>query len=105
MSKPPYSTQRWQRLRRAKLREHPLCEACLQVGRIEVATVVDHRVAITAGGDPYPPLDKLASLCARCHNAKTRCEHVGKDYMRKGCDVFGYPLDPNHPWNKAGGDC
>ena len=38
----PYTTQRWQRLRRAKLRERPLCEACLQTGRIVPAAAVDH---------------------------------------------------------------
>ena len=31
---------------------------------------------------------------------KTRCEQFGEDYMRKGCDVFGRPLDPDHPWNR-----
>jgi 5-methylcytosine-specific restriction enzyme A len=98
MAKWPYTTQRWQKLRRHKLREHPLCEACLQLGSIVPATTVDHRVAISAGGDPFPPPDKLASLCERCHNAKTRAEQLGEDYMRKGCDVFGYPLDPAHPW-------
>jgi 5-methylcytosine-specific restriction enzyme A len=94
----PYTTQRWQRLRRHKLREHPLCQACLQVGRIEPATVVDHRSPIRRGGDPFPALEQLASLCARCHNAKTRAEQAGEAYLIKGCDVFGNPLDPKHPW-------
>jgi 5-methylcytosine-specific restriction enzyme A len=97
----PYNTAKWQRLRRHKLRENPLCQACLQVGRIEPAAVVDHRIPITAGGDAFPHLDLLASLCARCHNTKTRAEQTGeKDWLRKGHDVFGYPLDRNHPWNK-----
>jgi 5-methylcytosine-specific restriction protein A len=99
MAQWPYNTQRWQRLRRRKLQEHPLCEACLRVGRIEPATAVDHRLAIAAGGDQYPPLADLASLCARCHNAKTRAEQLGEtNWLYKGCDAFGYPLDPNHPW-------
>jgi 5-methylcytosine-specific restriction enzyme A len=94
----PYTTQRWQRLRRHKLQEHPLCQACLQVGRIKPATVVDHRTPIKQGGDPFPALEQLASLCEGCHNGKTRAEQLGKNYFRTGCDVFGYPLDPNHPW-------
>ncbi len=54
------------------------------------------------GADPYPHLDRLASLCAPCHNTKTRSEQLGeKDWLIKGCDAFGYPLDPRHPWNKA----
>jgi 5-methylcytosine-specific restriction protein A len=97
----PYTTQRWQRLRKLKLQERPLCGACLQVGRIESAVVVDHRVRIKGGGDPFPALDQLASLCARCHNTKTRAEQAGEEnWLVKGCDVFGYPLDPNHPWNR-----
>jgi 5-methylcytosine-specific restriction protein A len=100
MSVWPYSTRRWERLRRLKLQQHPLCQSCLQLGRIEPAVAIDHRTPIKRGGEAFPALDLLASLCVRCHNAKTRAEQAGEDYLRKGCDVFGYPLDPNHPWNK-----
>jgi 5-methylcytosine-specific restriction protein A len=102
MSKWPYSTQRWQKIRKAKLRLNPLCEACLQIGSIEPAAAVDHRTPIASGGEAFPPLEGLASLCVRHHNAKTRCEQLGEsDYMLKGCDVFGYPLDPKHPWYRG----
>ena len=106
MSVWPYSTQRWQRVRRLKLQQAPLCEACLQVGEIVPAVAVDHRKPITEEGrakrsaaEAFPPLDALASLCAAHHNAKTRAEQCGEDYMRKGCDIFGRPNDPDHPWN------
>ena len=101
MAKWPYTTQRWQRLRRLKLCEHPLCQSCLQLGYIEAATAVDHRQPIKSGGDPYPPLEQLASLCESCHKQKTRHEQLGQDYLKKGCDVFGYPLDRNHPWYRT----
>jgi hypothetical protein len=26
---------------------------------------------------------------------------MGEDWLRKGCDIFGYPLDPNHPWYRG----
>ena len=97
MAKWPYTTQRWQRLRKHKLRQHPLCECCIKVGRIEPATAVDHITPINSGGAPYPGLDGLASLCASCHNLKTRGEQTGENYLLKGCDVFGNPLDPRHP--------
>jgi 5-methylcytosine-specific restriction protein A len=101
MSKWPYSTQRWQRVRRAKLREEPLCKLCLDIGRVEPATVVDHLVAINKGGDPFPPLYALMSLCERCHNTKTRTvEQLGRKFLVRGCDEFGKPRDPEHPWNK-----
>ena len=109
MSEWPYSTQRWQRLRKLKLQQNPLCEICLQV-RAEVmpAVAVDHRTPISERGrrersaaEAFPHLDQLASLCASCHNAKTRAEQLGeKDYLRRGCDITGRPLDPDHPWNR-----
>src|SRR5215813_6412784 len=105
MSEWPYSTRRWQRLRGYKLQTNPLCEACLQMGRIEPANAVDHRIPISKRGrqkrlaaEAFSALDKLTSLCERCHNAKTNAERRGEDYMRRGCDVFGRPLDQNHAW-------
>ena len=50
MSVWPYSTRRWGRLRRQKLQMYPLCEACLQVGKVEPANVVDHRIPISKRG-------------------------------------------------------
>jgi 5-methylcytosine-specific restriction enzyme A len=110
MSTWPYSTRRWERLRIQKMMRNPLCEACLQVGEITPAEVVDHRHPISERGRKerlmsaaFPPLDQLASLCASHHNQKTRAEQLGeKDYMRKGCDIFGRPLDRDHWWNKQG---
>jgi 5-methylcytosine-specific restriction enzyme A len=106
----PYSTRRWERVRLQKLARNPLCEACLQIGEIVPAEAVDHRIPITEIGrkerrwaEAFPPLDQLASLCASCHNTKTRAEQLGQtNWMRAGCDVFGRPLDPDHPWNKEG---
>jgi 5-methylcytosine-specific restriction protein A len=105
----PYTTRRWERLRRFKLQSHPLCEACLQVGAIEPAAVVDHRIPISERGreerlasEAFPALEQLASLCESHHNAKTRAEQLGENYMHKGCDIFGYPNDPNHPWYRGG---
>ena len=102
MAQWPYSTQRWQRLRKHKLRENPLCELCLDSGRVEAATVVDHLVAIKQGGDPFPPTCALLSVCVRCHNTKTKViEQLGRQFLYRGCDVNGMPKDPEHPWNKA----
>jgi 5-methylcytosine-specific restriction endonuclease McrA len=97
MAKWPYTTQRWQRLRKQKLQANPLCEMCLKQGGIEVATVVDHIVGINKGGQAFPPLDGLMSCCESCHNRKTRIvEQLDKDLTPKvirGCDVDGRPFD------------
>lgn len=96
----PYSTQRWQRLRRLKLAEQPICERCITQGRVEAATDVDHRRPISQGGDPFPPLDQLNSFCHSCHSTKTNEDMTGKV---KGCDVDGWPLDPDHAWSSGEG--
>jgi 5-methylcytosine-specific restriction protein A len=98
----PYSTARWQRLRHAQLCAHPFCEGC-KPHRMTIANHVDHRVAISAGGDAFPPIgDGLASYCAGCHSAKTargaEAGAIKSDRPRKGCDANGMPLDPSHPW-------
>ena len=107
MAEWPYSTAQWRRLRLAKLGAAPLCEACERQGRTAPATVVDHRTPISAGGDPFPPLDGLASLCARHHNEKTaahdRQESVtGRRF--KGVDVDGNPLDAADAWHGGASD-
>ena len=70
-----------------------------------MAVVVDHIVAVSAGGNAYPALEGLMSCCTSCHNRKTRIvEQQGKELTPKGikgCDVFGNPLDPNHDWYKT----
>jgi|SRR6516164_4762995 len=106
----PYTTRRWERLRRLKLAMNPCCEACLQAGEVQAAEVVDHRVPISEHGrkvrsaaEAFPSLDALASLCASHHNQKTSAERLGEtDWMRKGCDIFGRPNDRDHHWNKQG---
>ena len=82
---------------------NPLCETCLKQQRIEPAITVDHIVAVKApGGEAYPPLERHALQCASCHNRKTRIvEQLGEELTVKGCDVYGYPLDPNHPWYRS----
>ncbi|QGA56252.1 HNH endonuclease [Brucella sp. 2280] len=100
----PYNTAAWQRLRSAKLREKPLCEAR---GQITTANTVDHIVAIASGGDPFPALSGLMSMCARCHNEKTSAFDRGtpKPFARrvKGIDLNGNPVDPADGWHTGGG--
>jgi 5-methylcytosine-specific restriction enzyme A len=95
----PYNTANWQRLRTLKLQENALCELCFKQQRLVIAEAVDHIVSINAGGDPFPALDQLMSLCTPCHNRKTRIvEQQGQPLIDKGFGIDGMPLDPNHPW-------
>lgn len=98
----PYSTARWQRLRKVKLSAKPLCEDCERTGRITPASHVDHVKAISNGGAAFPAVEGLRSLCPSCHSAKTaRGKEAGavrSTKPRRGCDVHGNPLDAEHPW-------
>lgn len=91
----PYNTAKWRKLRAAKLRESPLCEYCPPHAR-PVATEVDHKTAINRGGDPWA-WENLASSCGSCHKSKTVADKLGVEWVRKGCDASGMPLDPRHP--------
>ena len=102
MSNWPYCTSAWKRLRLAKLDECPLCFACQQRGQVAEATTVDHIKPISQGGDPFPELSGLMSLCERCHNEKTsgfdRTKGNATGRRFKGCDANGNPIDPADGW-------
>ena len=85
----------WATLRASVLREQPLCEACMDdIDRPIMATDVDHR-----DNDPTNNTrGNLQCLCHACHSRKTQAERGGK--VAYGCDLNGFPLDPNHPWNR-----
>ena len=68
-----YSSRRWQKLRSAKLDENPLCERCQAAGFTVGAKMVHHIRPVREGGDPFPGLDGLLSLCWPCH----REQHSG----------------------------
>ncbi len=99
----PYNTTDWKRLRRAKLMRGPLCEYQHQ-GCTVMASQVDHRTPISAGGPPWA-WDNLASACATCHSLKTN--HVdrgrggaGGKVPVRGAERSGQPRDPDHWWNQ-----
>lgn len=101
MAEWPYSTRRWQRIRKAKLQQTPLCEYC-PAGTTTPATEVDHRKAIIDGGAPFD-MDNLASSCKPCHSRKTAAskEAGAARGVRHGVDpATGLPLDPRHWWRK-----
>lgn len=106
MAEWPYSTNQWQRLREAKLAADPLCHPCSLFGRIVPADTVDHVVAIAAGGEPFPPLDGLMSMCGNCHRTKTNAvdRAGGKGIRFKGTSADGMPIDPSHPFFAGNGE-
>lgn len=89
-----YNSARWQRIRFCKLQQNPLCEYC-QPGRQRPATEVDHFVSIENGGDAFN-WDNLRSSCKKCHSQKT-----ARGEQLHGCDINGFPRDPQHEWNRV----
>lgn len=101
MAKWPYSTRRWQKLRKAKLAADPWCQYC-PPRTARPAGEVDHRKAISSGGDPWA-WGNLVSTCHSCHSSKTlHVDRLGKARAPvKGVDPStGRPLDPAHWWNR-----
>jgi 5-methylcytosine-specific restriction protein A len=60
---------RWQRIRMAYLKGHPLCAECLKEHRVTVATDVDHIIPKRDGGSDAD--GNLQALCHSCHSRKT----------------------------------
>ena len=55
----------WKKIRDRYIQGHPLCEACLGLGKASVATLVHHRKPLSEGGTNDE--SNLQSLCVSCH--------------------------------------
>ena len=55
----------WKRIRDRYVKEHPLCEMCLQNGRLTPVEEVHHIKPLSQGGTHSN--DNLMSLCQSCH--------------------------------------
>ena len=68
---------RWQKARLGYLRSHPLCRACEDVGRVTLATVVDHKVPHRGDMALFWDPSNWQSLCKTCHDQKTARDDGG----------------------------
>jgi 5-methylcytosine-specific restriction protein A len=93
-----YSTARWQRIRKYQLMEHPLCKYCAERGLVTPATVCDH-VEPHRGDVGKFWCGPFQSLCKPCHDSAKR--FVEERGYRPDVGLDGWPLDPNHPANRA----
>ena len=98
-----HSTHRWQKARRvARIEAGHRCSRC---GRFMAQGLhVHHQVPITRSmAVALEPLN-LSTACPQCHNAIEPRTGTGPPRIKSGCDEFGQPTDPLHPWNaKPGG--
>ena len=56
----------WSRIRDRYAKAHPLCERCLNEGRVTLMEEVHHILPVNRGGTNDP--SNLMSLCRSCHN-------------------------------------
>ncbi len=96
-----YNTARWQRLRAAQLREHPLCRMHLALGQTVEARVVDHVTAHRGDEKLFFDGGNLQSLCKPCHDAHKQAQEHSADGVLRGAGLDGRPLDLAHPWHRA----
>lgn len=79
----------WERARLRFLAKHPLCVRCLDQGRTEAATVVDHITPHKGDVRLFRDRSNWQALCTTHHNSwKQRVENGLVE-----CDAQGYPID------------
>lgn len=92
-----YHDKRWIKGRLVHLREHPICEYCLQVRKIAAATIVDHIVPHKGDEVLFFDTSNWQSLCKPCHDGPKQLEESRGYQIGHGAD--GMPLG-RHPWNE-----
>jgi 5-methylcytosine-specific restriction endonuclease McrA len=68
-----YQRKEWKDARALHLQLEENCRKCRLLGMLVKATIVDHVIAIEAGGSELEQ-SNLQSLCTTHHNSKTRRE-------------------------------
>lgn len=62
--------QAWRKVRERYAKEHPLCERCLDEGRLTLMDEVHHIVPVSRGGT-----NDEANLMSLCHSCHTKIHH------------------------------
>ena len=102
MSPNPYSSQRWRKVRRMVLSEHPLCVMCLKLGITTPSDTVDHIEPHQGDDTLFWSMDNLQALCASHHSGLKQSMERGGAQHDTACGLDGNPVDENHPWNQKG---
>jgi len=78
----------WSKLRRqVMMRDQGLCQPCLALGRVTLATECDHVIGKAQGGSDS--LDNAQAICSQCHKDKTAIENGRK--VRREIGLDGWP--------------
>jgi 5-methylcytosine-specific restriction protein A len=72
---------------------------CLNEGRTELATIVNHKIPLARGGEDTD--QNTENLCDR-HDELVTAQQFGKaePIEARGVNAAGRPTSPDHPWNR-----
>jgi 5-methylcytosine-specific restriction protein A len=91
-----YNSKQWHNLRNYYIKQHPLCERCLEHDRVTPAEEVHHMCAILSAPIEYreevlTDEDNIVALCKECHH------EVHNKHDKKYLKGFGEWYDENYP--------
>ena len=96
-----YKTPAWRALRAHQLARQPLCQRCSTDQRPVSATVVNHKLPHKGDARLFFDPGNLESTCKPCHDGLIQSEE--RRGHATGHDTQGWPLDPEHGWNRVDG--
>lgn len=83
---------RWNRLRKLFLMQHPLCERCLQIGRTTAAVIVHHTVPHKGDNVLFWDQSLWQALCKHHHDSEAQsAERGGAPVVQ--VDRDGWPIE------------
>lgn len=86
----PYNTNRWHKLAKAFIEDHPLCEECKRKGIIRAAECVDHIDPWPICKDYFFDRRNLQALCNNCNNLKGQRDKLKiQEWRRNHPDLEG----------------
>lgn len=94
-----YNDRRWKKASKQFRLQHPLCQHCLTLGKVNSSALVDHIDAHKGDLDKFWDRNNWQALCFPCHSIKTAANDMGREAKPKGHSLDGLPTHDGHPWS------
>ncbi len=94
-------TNKWAKVAKQYLAQHPWCVMCEKQGSHTPATEVDHITRHCGYQRLFWNSANWQPLCKSHHSSKTRDEMIGRATTLKGCDINGMPFEPQPGWSNG----